>query len=96
MNIEALAPGVRMALKALGFEPDKVVALMASIGTGIQELNAGIAAIRIQNDEILRRLENLEDGRSADQRSIEQQRTDDQSGSGSGSAENPGREESGV
>lgn len=64
MNIEAMAPGVRMALKALGFEPEKIVSLMASIGTGIQSVNAELAAIRTQQDEILRRLENLENGRT--------------------------------
>jgi len=74
MNIEAMAPGVRMALKALGFEPEKIVTLMANIGNGIQNVNEQLAAIHSQNAEIIRRLENLENGR-ADERTDE--RTDE-------------------
>lgn len=68
MDIQALAPGVRMALSALGFKPEQIVALMTNIGDGIKQVNAQLAEIKDQQREILERISRLENdnGRHSD------------------------------
>lgn len=60
MDIQALAPGVRMALSALGFRPEQIVSLMTNIGDGISQVNAQLGEITAQQREILERLSRLE------------------------------------